>query len=815
MSPAAAATVSFEVQPSNVTASATMAPAVQVKVVDGFGNAVPLELVSLSLVGTGTLTGGEATATDGNGIATFPDLTIDLAGSKQLLASSGALTPVASASFTVSADAPAAISFQVQPTDVLVGATMAPAVQVKVADAFGNGVPSELVSLSLVGTGVLTGGDATATDANGIATFPGLSVDATGSKQLTATSGALTPATSASFTVDCPTITVTPASLPNGATGVAYSQALGATGGQAPYTFTVTLGSLPAGLTLDAGGLLSGTPTGDGQFDFTVRATDVTGCFGELTYSLVVCGTVAVLPAVLPDAQQGAPYSQGLSATGGVAPYTFSVTAGALPAGVTLSPAGLLAGTPTVTGVFNFTVTATSVAGCIGSTPLALTVPGVPAAVADLAAVRVSTGNDGDGTGLMTLTFTTTAFTASAEVFRAPFGSYPRYDDTGGMTPPTPGYPPGAPWVLTGVTASGQTDDPPARDAWCYVVFLKNSVGQVSAVSNKTAPRPNYALGDVSNGVTAGAGDNLVNDLDISLLGAHYGISNGAILSAGVSYLDVGPTVDFFVTSRPFTDNRIDFEDLIVFATNYGAVSGPAAIVAGADAAARNATAPERVDLQAPSLVEQGDLFEAVLDVSGAGRMQGLSAELAWDPAVAELVETRSGGWLESQRAVVWSSRAGTVDAVLLGARESGIAGSGTLARATFRARRTGDPGLRLARVMVRDAANRPLGDGAVQHATQVAAPARTLLFSPWPNPAGGPATLSFALARGGQAELAVFSVDGRRVRTLVRGPFEPGSYRFTWSGDDDDHRPVAPGVYYVRLLADGRRHSKTIVRIH
>ena len=811
----APAVLTIEVQPSDVTASATMTPAVQVKVTDSLGNGVPTELVSLSLLGTGTLTGGDGIPTDANGIATFADLTINLAGSKQLTAASGALTPVTSISFTVSPDAPSTITFEVQPSDVLIGAAITPAVQVKVADAFGNGVPTELVSLSLIGAGTLTGGDAISTDANGIATFSALSIDVAGGKQLTAASGALTPATSVLFNVNCPTITLSPATLPNGATGVAYSQAIGASGGQAPYTFTITLGSLPAGLSLDPGGLLSGTPTGDGQSDFTVRATDATGCFGELAYSLVICGTVGVQPAMLPDAQQGVSYSRSLTATGGVAPYTFEITAGALPAGLSLSPAGLVSGTPTATGVFNFTVTATSVAGCVGSTPVSLTVPGVPAAVTNLSAVRLTSGNDGDGTGLMTVTFTASAFTATAEVYRAPFGGYPRYDEAGGVIPATPSYPPGAPWVLTGVTASGQTDDPPTRDAWCYVVFLKNSVGQASTVSNKTAPKPNYALGDVSDGVTPGAGDNLVNDLDISLLGAHYGISNGAILSAGVSYLDVGPTVDFFVTSRPFTDQRIDFEDLIVFATNYGSVSGPAAILAGADAASRNATSPERVALRAPSLVEQGDLFEASLEVSGAGRMQGLSAELAWDPAVAEIVETRSEGWLESQRAVVWSPRPGAVDAALLGARETGISGSGTLARATFRARRTGDPGLRLADVAARDAANRPLGGSAFQHATQAAAPARTLLLAPWPNPAAGPATLSFALARGGETELAVFSVDGRRIRTLARGAFEPGSYRFTWHGDDDDHRRVAPGVYYVRLVAEGRRHSKTIVRIH
>jgi hypothetical protein len=77
---------------------------------------------------------------------------------------------------------------------------------------------------------------------------------------------------------------------------VAYSQTLTASGGAAPYTFTVTGGALPPGLTLAASGLLSGTPTTAGTFTFTVRGTDVNGCFGERTIPLVITTAVPTLP---------------------------------------------------------------------------------------------------------------------------------------------------------------------------------------------------------------------------------------------------------------------------------------------------------------------------------------------------------------------------------------------------------------------------------------------------------------------------------------------------------------------------------------
>jgi hypothetical protein len=90
--------------------------------------------------------------------------------------------------------------------------------------------------------------------------------------------------------ISCPTISLSPASLPAGTTGHAYSQTITASGGTAPYTFQVTSGNLPAGLSLAANGVLSGTPaaTSAGSYSFTVRATDANGCSGTQNYTLQI-----------------------------------------------------------------------------------------------------------------------------------------------------------------------------------------------------------------------------------------------------------------------------------------------------------------------------------------------------------------------------------------------------------------------------------------------------------------------------------------------------------------------------------------------
>jgi hypothetical protein len=169
----------------------------------------------------------------------------------------------------------------------------------------------------------------------------------------------------------CPTITVNPANstLPSARAGDLYSQSFTQIGGTGAISFSVSVGVLPTGLTLTTSGLLSGTPTVNGTFGFTVRATDQNNCFGERAYTLTLnppCTTITVNPATLANGFQGTAYNQALSATGGTSPYTFAVTAGSLPSGLTLASGGALTGTPTASGTVTFTVTATDNTGCTG-----------------------------------------------------------------------------------------------------------------------------------------------------------------------------------------------------------------------------------------------------------------------------------------------------------------------------------------------------------------------------------------------------------------------------------------------------------------
>ncbi len=146
--------------------------------------------------------------------------------------------------------------------------------------------------------------------------------------------------------------------LPDATQGVPYSFQFTARGGCKPYSFTVKSGSIPPGLTLQSSGLLNGSATASGTSSFYAELKDNCGFTAQRSFTLTVIKKVTVTSASpLAQGTVGVPYSAQLTADGAGA-YVWSVSAGAPPAGLTLSSTGLLAGTPTAPGATSFTVVA-------------------------------------------------------------------------------------------------------------------------------------------------------------------------------------------------------------------------------------------------------------------------------------------------------------------------------------------------------------------------------------------------------------------------------------------------------------------------
>lgn len=180
--------------------------------------------------------------------------------------------------------------------------------------------------------------------------------------------------------VDPPRLVFTTTSpLPAGRVGDAYSTQLTAAGGVPPYTWSAT--GVPAGLSLSAAGVLSGTPTAAGTFTLNVTVNDSAQGSASQNFALTIATPpVAITTASLASGTVGSAYAASIAATGGQPPYTWSLAAGTLPAGVNLSAGGDLRGTPTAPGTFNFTARVTDSRGEQATRALSITValPALP-----------------------------------------------------------------------------------------------------------------------------------------------------------------------------------------------------------------------------------------------------------------------------------------------------------------------------------------------------------------------------------------------------------------------------------------------------
>lgn len=178
--------------------------------------------------------------------------------------------------------------------------------------------------------------------------------------------------------IDCPEIVFITETLPNGNLRIPYSETIEVLGEVNPTTFNVVSGDLPYGLTLSLDGILSGTPTATGTYTFAVRAVNDCGNSGTRVFSLFIanpCTTPLFITTSLPNQDYPNAYLEQIMTSDGVAPITFSLIAGSLPAGLTLSPEGVIAGTPTDNSAqtYNFTVQATSACGNFSTQALSIT----------------------------------------------------------------------------------------------------------------------------------------------------------------------------------------------------------------------------------------------------------------------------------------------------------------------------------------------------------------------------------------------------------------------------------------------------------
>jgi large repetitive protein len=233
------------------------------------------------------------------------------------------------------------------------------------------------VTWSLTGPGVLSNSTTTAV------TYVAPSV-------LSANTSATVTATSVTNTSVTESLTITinavfsfiSNSLATGTLGVPYSGAISAGGAATPFTWAITSGTMPPGLVLaNSSGTsvsITGIPTVEGSFNFTVQVTDATGTPLSQSFTIVIAPppSLSVATRSLTNGTEQEAYTAQLQAVNGTPPYSWIITSGTLPAGLSMSAAGLISGTPTAPGISDFSVQVTDSAkpNAVASVDLSLAI---------------------------------------------------------------------------------------------------------------------------------------------------------------------------------------------------------------------------------------------------------------------------------------------------------------------------------------------------------------------------------------------------------------------------------------------------------
>ena len=168
--------------------------------------------------------------------------------------------------------------------------------------------------------------------------------------------------------------------LPNGTVNTLYTGSLSVSGGNAPYTWTLASGTLPPGLSISSSGTtgtISGTPTTAGSYTFTIQVRDSRGIIAAKSFTVVISAPAITITGTLANGSAGAEYAGILSASGGTSPYTWELTSGSLPTGLTLNAeTGRITGIPRTAGTYTFKIQATDTDGLTASRTFTIKITG-------------------------------------------------------------------------------------------------------------------------------------------------------------------------------------------------------------------------------------------------------------------------------------------------------------------------------------------------------------------------------------------------------------------------------------------------------
>jgi hypothetical protein len=385
-----------------------------------------------------------------------------------------------------------------------------------------------------------------------------------------------------------------------------------------------------------------------------------------------------------------------------------------------------------------------------------------------------------------------------------PWSGYPHY------LAPAPSYPgdhtQGAFVAL--VAAAAYDDNPRApRDVYYYAAFSRDSAGNYSVLGPTAKDRTtSYWLGDV---MPSPAFDGLIDLSDFGAFVSTFGVSEGG--GGWIADCDFGPTDDWSRLGIPLPDNKVDFEDLMIFAMNYHKVTS---LGLGAFVAAR--VVESLTDLVKFEIVAVDENTISIVMKNGAGALKGV--RLVVEVSGADLAKVSRGSLFAGQGDLFFGTvpaTAGTADicAAALGV-DTPLRASGEIARLVVN--RTGESpaSVKIKAVDLRNMDNERTEIVSGDEYETPFVPTTTALMQNFPNPFNPTTTLTFDVARAGNVTIQIYDVSGRLIATMLNAPKAIGRHQVEWNGKDASGSSMPSGIYFYRMKTAGYEATKKMILI-
>ena len=375
------------------------------------------------------------------------------------------------------------------------------------------------------------------------------------------------------------------------------------------------------------------------------------------------------------------------------------------------------------------------------------------------------------------------------QIWAKGFGYYPEYDDGGGTSPSIPEDPVAAStagWTnIQNANISSYTwnaDSTPAltvRDFYYFAVYVEDRAGNFSSVISNSALC--YWLGDVNT-----TPDGVVNSADIGILSSAFGTLDEETGYNNV--VDVGPTTDMSRIARPTTDNVIDFEDLMVFAMNYGnTVKG------------EGEGGPEinPIILVLNAYIEGGQLIAELELGDNEGFVKGLRIPIIFG-ADLTVESVEQGDIWSDEDFFIYTDKDNVVEinGSALG-NTAIIEGNGSVATITFNISGN-DIDIEFGEASARTIENEEIEiicTGPTGIDTGDIIPTTFQLYQNYPNPFNGRTEIRFDLPKPSHVRISVYNVKGQLVDVLEDKEFGPGYHNTYWSVTD-----LSSGIYFYLI---------------